>query len=299
MPGSCLRVAGLLAALALSGAGCGAVDGSAPPASAAATAPAAPTDAPATEVTPPTDGAAPPAAGFLPGEAVRVAAAKVTFFEEASEASTVMGEAAHDEVLIISGAPEVDAAGALWLYAYVAHSPVPGRLPDLPQQLPYPEFVLTGWIRAGDAQSPRIAALPPRCPPVPDLAMAGAMLGSEHLACFGNRQLTFDGISGCGPCGGGDMCEPAWLACNSGGSIYDPNGETSRLALYLPPPFVAPEQGKPIRVSGHFDDPRAATCTWANEADPTPVAIVVELCRRHFVVDAILVQPTQPPNPLE
>ena len=297
MPGSRLRVASLVAALALTGAGCGALDGSRPPASAPGTqAPPALPGATATDVAP-VDGVAPP--DFLPGDAVRVAAGKVTFFEEASEASTVMGNAVHDEVVIVSGAPVVDAAGLLWLYGYVAHSPVPGRLPDLPEQLPYPEFVLTGWIRAGDAQSPRIAALPPRCPPVPDLAMVGAMLGSEHLACFGNRQLTFDGISGCGPCGGGDVCEPAWLACNAGGSIYDPNGETPKLALYLPPPLVPPEQGKPIRVSGHFDDPRAATCTWANEAEPTPVAIVVELCRRHFVVDAILVQPTQPPNPLE
>jgi hypothetical protein len=54
-----------------------------------------------------------------------------------------------------------------------------------------------------------------------------------------------------------------------------------------------------MQVRGHFDDPRAATCSWGNDAFDTPVAIVRELCRRHFVVDAIVALPTAPPNPLE
>jgi hypothetical protein len=299
MPGSRLRFASLLAALTAIGAGCGAFDGSAPPAVVPATASAALPGATELGVDPSADGVARPAAAFLPGDAVRVAALKVTFYAEASEHSQVVGDAVHDDVVIVSGAPLVDAAGSLWLNVYAAHSPVPGRLPDLPRELPLPEFVLSGWIQVGDAHSARIARIPPRCPVAVDLPKVAAMLGSEHLACFGSRALTLDGISGCGPCGGGDICEPAWLACNNGGSIYDPNGETRKLALYLPPPLVAPAQGSPIEVRGHFDDPRAATCSWANDAFQTPVEIVVELCRQHFVVDAIVALPTAPPNPLE
>ena len=90
------RAAGVLAALALGVGGCGALEGSRPPASVPLTQ-AAPADNAATPAAPlATDGGVAPAAGFLPGDALRVAAAKVTVFDDASEASAVVGEAAHE-----------------------------------------------------------------------------------------------------------------------------------------------------------------------------------------------------------
>jgi hypothetical protein len=283
----------LIAFAAIAGA-CGTHDGPRPLATTAAIVSAPPASPAATD-------AGSELGVVVPGDAIRVEANEVTFHADAAEASSVVGEAARDDILIVIDIARVDGAGHLWISGYEAHSPVPGRLPNLPQALPEPEFALTGWIEVGDAAGPTVARIPPRCPAADDLSTVSAMLGSERVACFGNRSLSFDALAGCAPCGGDDgVYQPAWLAGNAGGSIDDRGtGGNGQLALYFPPPLVAPSAGSDLRVRGHFDDSRAGDCQMSIDGVAWPQGVVVELCRRHFVVEAVQVLPTPTQNPLE
>ena len=124
----------------------------------------------------------------------------------------------------------------------------------------------------------------------------------DPLACYGSVPLTFDAAWR----GGGEAdCptapEPAWLACSA--YILQPIGDTGKFAPEL---FVAvdpsvsvsvllTESFPNIRVTGHFDDPAAQTCRETNQPDAqslAPVAMMVEGCRRVFVITEVV--PLQP-----
>jgi len=124
----------------------------------------------------------------------------------------------------------------------------------------------------------------------------------DPLACYGSAPLTFDATW----YGGGEVdCptapEPAWLAC-SPYSLHS-FGDTRKFAPEL---FVAvdpsvslsvllTESFPQIRVTGHFDDPAAQTCRETNQPDAqslAPVAVMIERCRRTFVVTQVM--PLQP-----
>ena len=293
------RRAGSIAIAILVVAACGSSIGPSPASSSASPAPTAIRTSIAT-ISPSSTDDGSRADVFIPGDAIRVTAPNLMVFRDAPGTSDAVGEVRVNDVLLVNGLARVDSAGRLWLSVIVAGSPVPGRLPDLPKRLPVAEFALQGWIDANDATGAHVARIPPRCPVSADFANVAAMLGSEQVACFGSRSLMFDGTAGCAPCGADDgVYDPAWLAGNAGGSINSAVETEGALGLYLPSPLAPPAQGTPIRVRGHFADGRAAQCTITLDGVAWPQAVVIELCRQHFVVETIAVLPTVTANPLE
>jgi hypothetical protein len=147
------------------------------------------------------------------------------------------------------------------------------------------------------------ASLPAYCVSEPELADLSELMWplTDGVACYGDGPLTFDASwAGGGVADCPTMPEPAWLAC----SAYSlrPVGETRKVGV--PELFVAvdpassfeqPEVGSDVRVTGHFDDPAAASCretaTVGGET-PAPPTEIVERCRRVFVVtDATPLEP--------
>jgi hypothetical protein len=156
------------------------------------------------------------------------------------------------------------------------------------------------------------ASLPAGCVNPPTVTTLGDLLESQDLstdplgdpvACYGNAPLTFDATwYGLGEVDCPTAPKPAWLAC----SAYSlrPVGDTRKLGA--PELFVAvdpsvslsvllTESFPQIRVTGHFDDPAAQTCRETNQPDAqslAPVAVMIERCRRTFVVTQVM--PLQP-----
>jgi hypothetical protein len=122
--------------------------------------------------------------------------------------------------------------------------------------------------------------------------------GVDPVACYGNTTLTFDatwyggGVADCPT-----APEPAWLACSS--FSLQAAGDTRKVGA--PELFVAIDPAADVsgvsapfaqvRVTGHFDDPAAQTCHETQPGvggeSPTPVATMVEHCRRTFVVTEV------------
>lgn len=184
------------------------------------------------------------------------------------------------------------------------------RLADLTELPALPENVLDvegdfGWAAAGDAEGAFLELVPPRCPPRPvDLATLEAMQPWEQLACFGSEQITFEGVFGCGGCGGAfpGTYAPEWLAhpLNFAVVSVDPNERMGPFALRFPPDGVAmPDPGSIVSVTGHFDDGAAAGCEVAPGEEPTPIKaeVAVLYCREQFVVESLEVTGTDPDFP--
>ena len=143
------------------------------------------------------------------------------------------------------------------------------------------------------------------CPSPASLAIVVALEASSRLACFSGAALTFEGVFGCGGCGGVDTrtATPAWLAGKEFDFLNDSSSlQMGRLALHFPPALVAPAAGSILRVTGHFDDSRAGECQIAepdpNNPDGSPVPIpeteAIQYCRERFVVDSFEVLGTGP-----
>lgn len=151
-----------------------------------------------------------------------------------------------------------------------------------------------GWIAAGDGAGGFLEAVAARCAADdPKLEHLDAWTPWERLSCLGNRSITFEGVYGCGGCGGfapGEW-EPAWLASPLNFALIsvDPNERIGPMDLRFAPDGPEPPQaGSIIRVSGHFDDPAASGCQRAPGDPPEPEdPRMSELyCRMQFVVES-------------
>lgn len=123
------------------------------------------------------------------------------------------------------------------------------------------------------------------------------------MTCFGHDPLTIDGYAAGCDCGGATVFSgsPAWLVPFLGspafrlGTTDDPAADLGSLEVWVDPnhPVVLPRAGTHVAVTGHFDDPAAATCQLAplvSGGDPPPdPADVVATCRRSFVASSIRV----------
>src|SRR5688572_3509021 len=129
----------------------------------------------------------------------------------------------------------------------------------------------------------------------------------EHLACFGDRWLTFEGTFGCAGCGGaapGEF-EPAWLAYPLSFDWLFPDYASGPgyLELRFAPDsnLGLPAQGSIVRVTGHFNDPRSATCKMSpfegEQATQVDSRLAELTCRERFVVDGFDVIGTDPDFP--
>lgn len=156
---------------------------------------------------------------------------------------------------------------------------------------------LIGWVAAagrdGEAwiEPARIDC------PAPDLDGVRHLTPIARLACFGDQELELAGELG--GCFAGDFgtTSPSWLmhdGCalvppgyRAGVVVPDPGGLPMRdPGVYLPYATA----GAPFVVTGHFDDPVAATCTHspaASVVDTRPPELIVLQCRTQFVVTGI------------
>jgi len=175
----------------------------------------------------------------------------------------------------------------------------------------------------GDAASPTAAPSPSStaatgaagCPTPPvDLATARDLVrAGKAVKCFGSRSLTFRAYvpttEGLGGASAWKMT-PAWLADDWMGAILQPEPLTDQdqnawLVARVQPSLgrcSITDEGAPacpfgphlegyVVVTGHFDDPVAATCKsapWESGQDPGPSkAKMVARCRTRFVVTGI------------
>ncbi|HEX7473007.1 MAG TPA: hypothetical protein VF323_07975 [Candidatus Limnocylindrales bacterium] len=134
--------------------------------------------------------------------------------------------------------------------------------------------------------------------PPPDLAAIVALDPRTRLNCFGRSALTFVATISKPilDCGVGPRIAPAWF-CLPGVFLAVPNagpdGFMPPLDVYWNPAsgltaarFAA---GRTVRITGHFDDPAAATCHVTSSPkgqSPEPHAAVVLACREAFIVIA-------------
>jgi hypothetical protein len=167
-----------------------------------------------------------------------------------------------------------------------------------------PTTEILGYAAAGDAATPFLATLKPRC----DRAALITLTGYEQLACLGDGPVTIEGTYGCGECGGLALgiFEPGWLA----NPIFSPlhvltarqGTGIGRIDLHFPPArgLRDPAEGSILRVEGHFDDGAATTCVISpgiegSEVPADPRAAVM-YCRERFVVDSYEVIGTDSTN---
>jgi hypothetical protein len=155
---------------------------------------------------------------------------------------------------------------------------------------------VSGWFSEVDAEGePSLSPFNPVCPaPVSSLTLDDLRpLGHlQSMSCFDSRDITLEGVVECsmpevdGGLGGADFMTSSWR-CEMGPGFLifgspmtddlDPTGGNLVRGSY--------------RVTGHFDDPRSATCGFflfatsalQYQGDPSPVLE----CRKQFVATAV------------
>ncbi len=151
-----------------------------------------------------------------------------------------------------------------------------------------------GWVAAASREGEAwVAGVAASCPATVDLASVLDLHAYERIVCFGNDSLTLDGpVVSCGIADGPWQPEPSWLSGMAGCGLSLDASSQQVLMLRIPPggPSVPGPSG-PLRVTGHFDDPAAATCT-ITTSDPVSAPVparelIVLMCRTEFVVDSV------------
>ena len=131
----------------------------------------------------------------------------------------------------------------------------------------------------------------------PDLATIVGLDPSARLACFGGSTITFEATvsKAISDCGIGPRIEPAWF-CLPGVFVDVPapaDGPGPLDVYWDPASGITPASfptDRTVRITGHFDDPAAATChvtsVPAGQSRATPDAVVLA-CRETFVVTGV------------
>lgn len=129
------------------------------------------------------------------------------------------------------------------------------------------EWVRFGWVAAADKTGEDwIVPVAPECPPEPDLQTLNGLLPQLQLACFGDRTIQLEGDVSCENLGPPiPTAMPAWFTwerCNLNpqGFPYDPMDHTTSLGIPIHYPPDAERTTGYLRITGHFDDPRATEC---------------------------------------
>ena len=158
-----------------------------------------------------------------------------------------------------------------------------------------------GWVPTERDGVPLVELVPVTCPALDSLhpAVLAGMTAWARLTCYGNQELVLEGawIGGNGgiwPWEG----EPAWLVppdVERGVSDAD-----TAFSFVLAPGVVVPAAlesgGGRVRITGHFDDPAAATCV-IHAGEPMveqPAESVRLFCRERFVVTNVELVPVEP-----
>jgi hypothetical protein len=150
-----------------------------------------------------------------------------------------------------------------------------------------------GWVPTERDGIPLVELAPVVCPVVaPRPAVLAGITAWARLACHGRSELVLEGswVNGAGGIWPWDGA-PAWLVPpDVERAISDGDGQ---FYFVLAPGVVVPAgleaQGGNVRITGHFDDPAAATCV-IRAGEPIveqPAASVVLFCRERFVVTSV------------
>lgn len=157
---------------------------------------------------------------------------------------------------------------------------------------------LIGWVASSSREGEAwIEPTSIECP-TPDLDGIRPLSAFARLACFGHQELELSGeFSGCFVADPATIA-PAWLnhtGCllvppgyRDGAVLPDPGGLIMRMDGEAGMPYGTPRAL--IVVTGHFDDPAAASCSsisGASTDDPLPPELVVLQCRTQFVVTSV------------
>ena len=249
--------------------------------------------APSTEVTltsPPTESPIPQAsAGGVAVDAV--AATSVDGLRVRSQ-PRVAGDSLKLEPLLPLGAPVFVLDGPVSASGYSWYEVAPLGSRTLPQ----------GWVAAGSRTGePWLAPGTFVCPPVPtDFKSLSALPHAVGLACFPGTPITVVArLIGCNCDIDGGWFTPEWFSSGTGGPemLVEPQ-------LTAPPPDVrdwfwlnldpaghrptALPMGEIVEVTGVFDHPAAAGCTFTElEGEPVPS----QQCRLAFAVGKLVAQP--------
>jgi hypothetical protein len=228
--------------------------------------------------------------GFLPpGSVVRVTAEGVRIRAEPSTSAELVSTVGAGQLLALGpgfyeAVGPVEADGHPWYpVAILDHATLP------PLSIGPMVAMRGGWV-AGDF----VELLDPRCTAGDlDLQILSAQTPWERYACTGGGSITFEGVYGCGGCGGAraGIFQPGWLAfpLDLGFISLEPNDRIGPMTLRFPedgPPH--PDGGSILRVTGHYADPAAADCVYQpeGEAIPTNADAVKLYCQIQFVVES-------------
>ena len=239
-----------------------------------------------------------------PGGVVRVTADSLNVREQPIVDSPEQVTVRRGELLVVGPTFGYGAFGPAMEDGYTWYPVGVLELNELPAPGGAPiEMAVRGWVAIGDGESEWLELLTPRCTDdEPTLQHLSSLTEWERLACYGDRQITFEGVLGCGGCGGlyPGRFTPEWLAFPS----YDdpisvePQDAIGPMDLHWSPDGqerpntsgVAPI----LRVTGHFDDQAAEGCSIVfiggpasgieeSEVDP---AVSELFCRTNFVVES-------------
>jgi hypothetical protein len=141
------------------------------------------------------------------------------------------------------------------------------------------------------------------CPALPSDQVEWLLVpGALAADCFGDTGISFRAwLTVGGGCGGyaPGIFEPSWLASPfaSFGLIWLPyENDYGGCCSGVPHPDLGkrPEPQQWVRVTGHYDDPAATTCTYRiDESYPyiaTTSAQLVQQCRALFVVTEVVAE---------
>lgn len=273
---------------------------SAPPSAAASAVPSAAVSA--VPSSPPSAGAGPdpvvpPPDGVLPpGSLARVTADGLRVREGPTTSAGEVATLAAGELVAIGKSylspnpGPVEADGFTWYPVGVLGVT---EMPPVPHD-PLDPSGTVGWVAGGDGSGTFLELVDARCTDAePTLAVLQSLLPWEQLACYGNASLTIEGILGCGGCGSfiPGTFQPPWLAYPESLDFLsvEPLDRIGPFALWFPPEVERPEVASILRVTGHFDDPRAAECDMQLGDPPAAVDEVTTLysCRAKFVVESV------------
>ena len=174
------------------------------------------------------------------------------------------------------------------------------------------QIIRRPWVSDGDGSrwtavdDMQFGLLPPTvegpCPDRPPSTVKAIAALARELGptCFGRTSFAIKGFVGTCECGGAALLrgQPGWLIDGVGlGTLYLASARsdsmTGEYPTWIDPGrrLRIPKVGRPLEVTGHFDDPAAQTCRLVPEpglpVEMPPRDATVAECRQHFVVTAI------------
>ena len=153
------------------------------------------------------------------------------------------------------------------------------------------------WLPSSDGTRPLVRVVEPDCPSGAGLDDLLYLQPAERVECFSDRDLVLDPtiLATAEHFDGGVQGTPSWLAPDTRWRLFGaggPEGLEPGLPVAISPTIgdLAPT-GTWLRVTGHFADPAASTCTRVPPEDwgtgPEAPEFQAARCRELFVVTAV------------